>query len=444
MDLNQWALWLNDVVWGWPLVIFILSAGFVITCCLNFVQFRYFFKSWKLLLAPEQGSAPADMTPFQAFLNALSASVGNGSIAGMATAIYSGGPGATLWIFLFGFIGMAIRYAEAYLSTLFGSKHFSGGIVGGPMIYLSKVRGGAYLPYIYAAFCFMLSLASGSAMQANSITMGLVRITPLSSLAIALGLFAFMVYVMLGGAQRIVWVSDRIVPIKVGVFFISALCVLGYHYQAIIPSLFLIINAAFSTKAIMGGVFGYTMQQAIRFGVARILNASETGLGTAAVLFGGSSSVNPVNDGILSMLSSFISANLVCTLVAFMIVASGVWNNGQTSLDLTISAYETVFGVFGGWVVTFLAISFGLGVLVTYAYIARSCWLFITGGRFVGIYTIIFCLVTFLGALARVDLVFNSIDLVVAGLTVCNLYGILMLLLRIRKGLLDYSHDRVS
>lgn len=444
MDLNQWALWLNDVVWSWPLIIFLMSAGIFITCSLHFVQFRYFFKSWKLLLSPQKGTMPADMTPFQAFLNALSASVGNGSIAGMATAIYSGGPGATVWIFIFGFVGMAVRYAEVYLSTVFGSKHFAGGIVGGPMIYLSKVPGGNYLPYIYAIFCFLLSLASGSAMQANSITMGLVRILPISALVVALALLCFMIYVMLGGAKRIVAVSDKIVPIKVGVFFTSALLVLGYHYAAIIPAFCLIIKAAFSTKALLGGVFGYTMQHAIRFGVARILNASETGLGTAAILFGGSSSVNPVNDGILSMLSSFISANLVCTMVAFMIVVSGVWNNGQTSLDLTISAYETVFGVFGGWVVTFLAISFGLGVLVTYAYIARSCWLFITGGRWVHVYSVIFCLVTFLGALAKVDLVFNSIDLVIAGLTISNFYGILMLLPKIRKGLSDYKHGRVS
>lgn len=438
MDLNQLVLRLNDIIWGWPLVIFILAAGIVITVALNFVQFKYFLTSWRLLLQPDHGTQAADMTPFQAFLNALSASVGNGSIAGMATAIYSGGPGATFWIFAFGLLGMAIRYCEVYLSTIFGSKQLPIGPIGGPMIYLGRVPGHRFLPYIYAVFCFLLGITSGSLMQANSISIGCVRILPVSALTVAVILLVFMLYVMFGGAKRIVWVSDRIVPVKVGLFFSTAIIVVLYHYQAIIPTLLLIAQTAFSTKALAGGVVGYTMQQAIRFGVARAANASETGLGTAAVLFGGSGSVNPVTDGILSMLSAFISANLVCTLVAFMIIASGVWNNGQTSLDLTISAYETVFGVFGGWIVTFLSVTFGLGVLVTYAYIARACWFFLTGGRFNLVYVLLFCFVTFLGAITKVDLVWNSVDLVVAGLMICNVYGILMLLPTIRKGLENY------
>jgi AGCS family alanine or glycine:cation symporter len=371
-------------------------------------------------------------------LNALSASLGNGSIAGMATAVFSGGPGAVFWIFFSGIFGMSIRYCEVFLSTRFGVQRFKTGPIGGPMVYLSRVPGGSVLPYVYAFFCFMLSIASGNMMQANSIRLGCTRIFGVSPLVVAILLFVFMLYVMFGGAKRIVWVSDRIVPVKVGVFFLSALCIFGYHWAAIIPTLIFILKAAFSFKAIAGGIAGYTMQQAMRFAIVRTLNASEIGLGTAGVLFGGSSSTAPEKDGIMGMLSSFISANLVCTMIGFMIVLTGVWTSGLTSLELTISAYETVFGTAGGWIVTFLSMSFGLGVLVTYAYIARSCWLFVTGGRYENIYTGLFCAVTFLGAIATVDLVWNSVDLSVAGLTATNMFGILFLLPVIRQGLANF------
>ena len=139
------------------------------------------------------------------------------------------------------------------------------------------------------------------------------------------------------------------------------------------------------------------------------------------------------------MLSSFISANLVCFSIALMIIASGVWNNGKNSLDLTISAYETVFGHFGGWVVTFLSVSFGLGCLVSYAYIARSCWLFLTGGRYLLFFTFLFCCVTFLGAITRVDLVWNITDVINAFLLTTNICGIAALLPYLRKGLAAYA-----
>lgn len=442
MNINDIVLQLNNFIWGWPLIIFVVGAAIIITLNLKLVQFRYFLRAWKLLLSPEHGAGQADMSPFQAFLNALSASVGNGSIAGMATAIYSGGPGAALWVFVIGILGMSIRYCEVYLSTIFGVRQLPTGPIGGPMIYLGKVPGGSFLPYVYAFFCLMLGFASGNAMQANSIRIGIVRILPVAPIVVAIVLLLFMLYVMLGGAQRIIKVSDRIVPIKVGVFFLTAIIVLLYHWQAIIPAIKLMIAGAFTPQAIMGGAIGYSTQSAIRFGMARVLNSSEIGLGTAAVLFGGSASTNPVHDGFMGMLTAFISANCVSFLLCLMLIASGVWANGQTSIDLVITAYETVFGSAGGWIVTFLSMSFGLGVIVTYAYISRACWLFLTKGRFVMLYGVLFSLATFAGAIAKVDLIWNSIDLVNAGLVVSNIFGILCLLPVLREGLKKYQHAK--
>ena len=439
--INDWILLINNFLWGWPLIIFFVGIACIITASLGFIQFRYFITAWKLLLFPDgvKAGKKGDMTPFQAFLNALSTSLGNGSLGGMATAIFSGGPGAALWIFVFGLLGMAIRFCEVFLSTAFGVKHWGHSVVGGPMVYLSQIPGRTFLPYLYALFCLFLALTTGNAMQANTIRIGCSRIFGVESLIVALILLVFMLYVMLGGAKRIIAVSDKIVPLKVGVFFLSAFIVLGYHSSGLIQALILILKSALTPQAVFGGAVGYSIQQAIRFGIARTLNASEAGLGTAAVLFGGSATTEPTKDGIMSMLGSFISANLVCFSVALMIIVSGVWNNGQTSLDLTISAYETVFGTFGGWIVTFLSISFGLGVLVSYAYIARSCWLFLTQGKWIMAINIIYCLATFLGALAKVDLIWNMTDLINAVLLVVNLFGILMLLPFIKIGLREYE-----
>lgn len=435
MLFNDVIVSLNSFILGWPFLLFILSVSIIITFALNFVQIRKFFTGWKLLLHPEARSAEGDMTPFEAFVNALSASVGNGSIAGMATAVYAGGPGAAFWVLVFGFLGMSLRYSEVFLSNYFAPISESGNIIGGPMIYLQKVPFGKALSYVFAAFLLFLGLATGNAMQANSIRLGFVHILPIDSFIVALALFLFIVYVVAGGARRIIEVSDKIVPVKVGLFFISAIIVLAYHYQSILPALKLIIAGAFYPQALAGGAAGLLVQHAMRYGILLASNATEAGLGTAAVLFGGTGSKEPVKNGIMSMISVFISANLVCFLVALMIIASGVWNNGQTSLNLTISAYETVFGVFGGWVVSVLAVSFGIGVLVAYAYISRACWLYLTKGRFEFAFNTIYCLMAFWGAMVQVDIVWNLTYLANAGLLAVNLFAMLWFLPLLRKTL---------
>lgn len=440
MSLNEIVLAINNVVWGWPTILFVVGVALYTTFMLRGVQFRYFIESWTWTFTPEKDSSTSgDMTPFQSFLNALSTSVGNGSIAGIATAIAAGGPGAGFWVFVMGFLSMAIRFSEVYLSCEYVTSTPLGSALGGPMIYLSKVPGGKYLPSIFAFFCLMLSWTSGNAMQANSIRVGLVRTLDIAPLTVALILFVFIVYVIAGGAQRIIKVSDMIVPVKVGVFFLTAIAILFFHAGNIIPALKLIVMSALSPQAVLGGALGFSIQEAMRFGLVRTLNAAESGLGTAAILFGGSGSKKPVKNGVMAMLSAFMSANLVCFSIALLLVASGVWDNGQTGADLTISAYETVFGNLGGWIVTFLSISFGMGVLVAYAYISRACWNFLTDGRWMNIHNILFCGVTFLGAMATVEVVWNAIDLVNAGLVVSNLIGIMYLLPEIVKGLKNHE-----
>jgi len=444
MDINNLAIQISDWIWGWPLIAIFVVTGAVATLMLNFVQFKYFIRSWKLVLFPTKSettlTGDAQMTSFQAFINTLGTSTGNGSIAGIGTAIYTGGPGAAFWILVAGIFATVLRFMEVFLATYVIGKYSFRTAKGGPLVYLHLVPGGSFLPYLYCAFLLLYGLTSGNAMQANSIGLGLSRASNgmIEPIYVAFALTLFVIYVLMGGAKRILQISDKLVPFKVAVFIVSSLIVLIYHGGAILGALALIWQSAFTPSAIGGAALGVTMQQAIRSGFSRSLNAHEAGLGVAGTFFGASNSKEPMNDSIMSMLGAFISTYVVCFMVALCIIVSGVWSNGLNSTALTISAFNTVFGVYGGWVVTFCAASFGLGVMVSFAFIVHECWNFLTGGRFGKVAYLIYIAVTFLGTLAKVDLIWNTNDIVNGLMLLINLYGMVWFLPVIRESVKKY------
>jgi AGCS family alanine or glycine:cation symporter len=437
-------------LWGWPLIIFVILSGIILTVGLRFIQFRAFFTGWKYILAPEEPEEKEEeedsenITSLQAFINALSSSLGNGGIAGMATAMHSGGPGAAFWVFILGFFNMVLRFAEVSASTLFLEKSSTGHLRGGPMVYLRKVPGGNVLVYFYAFFCLLLAFFSGNAMQCNSIRLSVEEIVGPYTLTITFLLFAFLLYVMFGGAKRIMRASEAIIPVKVGLFFGATILLLGYHWAAIIPSLVLIVKAAFTPQAIAGGAIGFSVQSAMRFGFARGLNAVEAGLGNAGILFGATGSKKPIQSGVMSMVTAFISTHLVCFVLMLVFVASGVWDSGLTSTPLVIASYNTLFGYLGSWIVTFLSISFGMGVVIAYAFVGRECWLFLTNGRGSSVYTLVYCGMALIGSLGSVSFVWSSIDIIVACLIVVNVYGLLMLLPQMQKFVDAYLANKQS
>lgn len=432
-------------LFGLPLVILVISAGIVMTCAFGFVQFRYFGQSWKYLLAPpkKQDSDATHISALQAFLSALSASMGNGSIAGMATAMFSGGPGAAFWVLTFGFLSMAIRFVETFASTAFVSKT-SRGVRGGPMSYLGLVPGGSFLPYFYAFFCVLLSFITANAMQCNSITLGVVSMLGWGEYLVAALLFIFLLYVTLGGAQRIIGFSDALAPVKVILFSLATLSVILYNYTEILPALRLMLVSAFSMQAVAGGLIGHTMQSAIRYGIGRTVSATEAGMGTAGVLFGATEGQNPAELSIMSMASAFIATQVVCFLMMLAFMVSGVWNSGLTSMPLVGAAYATVFGFLGNWIATTLAVMFGLGVLVAYAFIGRESWFFLTNGRWEGVFVGIYCLMSIFGALADVSVIWCFIDVITIGLTFSNLYGLFYLTPQLRRKWHEYLQKNAS
>ncbi len=195
---------------------FIVVSGIYLTLAFNFVQFRYFFTSWRYVFTPEKGAGKENyITPFSGICKHFECNIGNGSLNGMATAMYWGGPGAALWMFVLGFFNMAIRFAEVFASTTFTERSAMGAMRGGPMVYLKQVPGGSFLPSIYAFFCLMFSSLLVMVCNANLSLLVFFKMTCISPYAIAIVLFCLLLYIMFGGAQRIINVSDRIIPVKV-------------------------------------------------------------------------------------------------------------------------------------------------------------------------------------------------------------------------------------
>jgi AGCS family alanine or glycine:cation symporter len=429
-------LQVRDFIWGLPLLTLIVGTGVVTTVGLRFVQFRKFFSSWKLIFAKSEGMV-GDITPFQAFLKALSAGLGNGSLAGIATAIHTGGPGAAFWIFFIGFLAMILRFCEVYLATSFSTISKTGRVLGGPFLYLSKVPGGSFLPHFYALFCLGYAFLSGMSMQCNSISTAVTEMVPaMPSWAIGVALTSFVLYIMLGGAQRIVKASEVIVPIKVGLFFFTCSGVLIYYWAELIPALLLMVKGAFTPQAVAGGVVGISVQRIFRASLARTINATEAGLGTAGIIYGSTGDNKPLNNGLTAMLGSFISSNLVCTMIAVSIIVSGAWKSGVNGSAMTSIAFQTVFGSIGGWIVTLLTILFGVGVFVAYGFVGRQCWFFLTNDRFEHLFILIYCACAFWGSVADVSVVWAAVDVINAGCLMVNLFAILWLLPYMRSHVL--------
>jgi alanine or glycine:cation symporter, AGCS family len=427
---------LCDFICGWPLLIYVGAISIIYTIALKGMQFTHLFVALKTAIcpSPQEAQKEGGISPFSAFMNTINSNLGNGVIAGVATAIYAGGPGAAFWFVVFGLILMTVRFGEVYLSTLYASKATEKITLGGPMLYLRYVAGGKYLPHIYAFFCVIYGLLGGNIIQANSMAISLSATWNVAPIISGVMLLIFVLYILFGGADRIAKISLSLVPIKVIVFSISSLIVLIYHYQSLLPAMHLMLTSSFGMQALAGGVTGFSVQQVIAAGLSRSIFATESGLGSAAIMFGSTGNNNAVQNGFMGMISTFIST-CIGFVVALCIVASGVWNSGFNSTALTIAAFDTVFGFYGGWIVSFLAITFGLGVMVSYAYVVRSAWLFLTNNRYNGLFNVLYSFCALAGAIAAVDFVWDLTGIIIAIMLFINMYGLLFLLPVIRKEL---------
>jgi AGCS family alanine or glycine:cation symporter len=418
-------------LWGIPIIAFIISIGIIASFAFNFAQIKYFFTGWNLLFCKKEitdNVKDDSISSMQAFINALSASLGNGGLAGMAIVLVNGGPGTVFWVFILGFFSMILRFFEVY-----GGIKLARSNLIGPLSYISNLPFGKLFTYLYAFVLLVYILFGGISMQTNSIGLSLQKSFGFNPISIGIGFALLIFYIIIGGSKRIMKASEYIIPIKVSLFFIGIIALLYFHRGSIIPAFHLVIDNAFTTEAMGKGALCFTMQQAITVGFSKALNATEAGIGTASIFFGSTETKEPLKTAIMSMITAFISTNLVCSMLIFAIITSGVSTEGITSTGLVISAFSTLLGNFAGPVITFLSFSFGIGVMVAYSFLGYKVWDFLFGKNNIVIYYGLLICLAFFGAIASVGLVFKALDMLVALLIIINLLALLWNIKTLRK-----------
>src|SRR3954466_8477035 len=439
---------LADAVFMPWVVAVLLGAGLFLTLRLGFVQVRRFADACRAAFVRRASSGEGALTPFQALLPALAAPIGTGNIAGVATAIVSGGPGALFWIWIYGFVAMAIKFAEAVLGVTYretgeglegapaehrpqaASVQRSGAsgraraatTLSGPMYYLRDGLRSPFLAWLFALVAAVAALTTTPFTQPNSMALALYSVVGIPKLVSGIVIAVLTWLVIIGGIKSIARAAEKLSPAKVGLYLAGGLIVIAANVTRI-PSVFgPIFAGAFSMRSAAAGGLGILI--AMRYGIARGIYANEAGYGTAAVAYGTARSAQPVQQGLNAVIEVFIVSFVTSTISALTILLTGVWQSGLTSTAAVASVFNTPLPCSGGYIVAFCAFLFGYTTLVGWAYYGEQFFEYILGRRVTMPYRWIYCLLIPFGAVSKVTTVWAWGDLMNALQVFPNLIGV--------------------
>ncbi len=404
------------------LLLLLFGTGVFLTVRYRFVQVRRFPEALRTMFASADTGAGGALTPFQAFMTALSGTIGTGNIAGVATAIVSGGPGALFWIWAYGFVATAIKFTEAVLGVTWRETR-GGTVLAGPMYIL---RDGMRLPRLAGAYALIAGVAALTTTpftQPNSIAVVLDSELGIPRWIAGIGIAVLVWLVIIGGITSIGRVAEKLSPLKVGLYLGGGLLVMTVFASRIPAVLALVVDEAFSLRAAAGG--GVGMFIAMRYGLARGMYANEAGYGTASVAYGTARSVRPERQGLHAVMETFIVSFVTSTISAMTILLTGVWQSGLTSTAAVAAAFEQALPGVGGYIVTLCAFLFGYTTLIGWAFYGEQFFEYLLGVRVTLPYRWIFCLLIPFGAMARVDVVWAWGDLMNALQIFPNVVGII-------------------
>jgi alanine or glycine:cation symporter, AGCS family len=432
--LRHAIVWTSDFVWGpWhtpigpmpgPLMVMLFATGLFLTVRTRGVQFRRFGEAVRTIIPRQSEGASGSLSPFQAFMTALAASIGTGNIAGVATAIVSGGPGALFWIWVYGAVAMAVKFAEAVLGVTFRVADANGSS-SGPMYYLREGLKSPKLAATYALVAAVAALFTTPFTQPNSMAIVLKSqfAIPTWVSGIVIAVLAWLV--IIGGVKSIGKAAEKLSPLKVALYLVGGLVVIVTHLGALPGVLATVVREAFSFKAAVGSSAGIGLIIAMRYGLARGVYANEAGYGTAAVAYGTARSVNPTQQGLNAVIEVFVVSFVTSTISALAILVTGVWNRGLTSTAVVAQAFNSTIPVAGGWVVAFCAFLFGYTTLIGWAYYGEQFFEYLMGRRVTKVYRWTYCLLIPLGATLSVETVWAWGDLFNGLQCFPNLIGLL-------------------
>ncbi|MGD9214046.1 MAG: sodium:alanine symporter family protein [Desulfobacteraceae bacterium] len=414
--------------WGPPMLIFLVGTGFYLTISLRGIQFRKLWYSLWLALVKrkEESDEPGDITHFQALMTALSATVGTGNIAGVATAIAAGGPGALFWMWITGLVGMATKYGEAVLAVKYRTSDEAGTMSGGPMYYIANGLGWKWLGLMFAIFASIAAFGIGNMVQSNSVADAVQATFHVPTYVTGIVLMVLTALVILGGIKSIGKVTGVVVPIMIIFYMGGALLVLLLNIGAIPKAIMLVIQQAFTPTAASGGFAGATVMLAIRMGVARGVFSNESGLGSAPIAAAAAQTKSPVSQALVSMTQTFIDTIVVCTMTGLVLILTGAWDSGKTGAELTTFAFQS--GIAGGnYIVTIGLMLFAFSTILGWCYYGEKSIEYIFGLKAVKPYRYVFILFVGVGAIAKLNFVWSLSDTFNGLMAIPNLIGLLAL-----------------
>ena len=434
---------INGVFWGWLIAGILLSCGIFYTIRLGFPQVRYFTQ-----LIPNLWKASRNATGVSAFgalCSAIGSEVGAGSLVGVATALASGGPGAIFWMWVTAILGMPIMFGEAVLAQIFRVKNEDGTTFrGGPAYYMRRGLNAKVLPILFSISVILGNGVVYCMVQSNSIAGSFSGQAELPPLAIGVILVALVGLVIFGGIKRLSTVASYIVPFMAFAYIILALVVLVTHAEWIAAMFRLIIDSAFGVQQAAGGVLGYSVQEAFRYGVARGLFSNDAGAGTTPSMHAAANVKHPVNQGLSGMLGVFVTTIIVCSCTAFCILLSGALNGSLTGIQLTQAAFSSSFGDLGYWLVAAAMFLFGYTTLLANMYYGEvnTRYLFPDKKHAVTIYRIFaLCLILF-GSIVPVISMWQFADLFGALMVLFNVIALFRLSKYVAFALKDYQEQK--
>ena len=423
-----------NALWGTPLVILLLGGGFYFSIISKLIPFKYLNHAIDILLGKyDSKNDPGQITHFQALSSALSSTVGMGNIAGVAIAIHSGGPGAIFWMWCTAIIGMTTKFFTCTLSILYRGKDDQGEIQGGVMYYIEEGLGEKYKPL---ALMFAISGMIGCTIffQANQLSQ-IIReyfYNPsgvfqsnifLGDLITGILVASLVSVVIFGGIKRIAIVASKMVPIMVSIYLFAAIIVLLKNIQDIPSIFFLIISDAFSGDAVAGGAIGTV----ISIGVRRGLFSNEAGSGTETMAHGAAKTNEPVREGLVAMLGPLIDTIIVCSITAFVILLSGVYNQDLNGVSMTVVSFENELGILGKILIMIAVITFSLSTMFGYSYYGRKCTSYIFGTKWKTSYNVFYVLMIIVASTISIDIAINFMDSAFALMVIPTMVGTLLL-----------------
>ena len=429
--LREVNSWVNSLVWGPYMLLFLVGTGIFYTVKLRGFQLfgiRVWWRStiMSVLRREKTDSSVSGISPLQAFSTALAGSVGTGNIVGVANAIVLGGAGAVFWMWIAAFFGMATVFAENVLGIKYRIRK-NGAYCGGPMYYIEKGLGCRWLAFVFAVVCTFASLGMGNMTQSNSVAGAMKDRFNVPEWLCGIVLAVIVGIIIFGGITRIAGFTGRLVPLMTIVYLMGVVIVILFHVGDLPYAFYRIVTEAFDFKAVSGGFMGYGMAMAIKYGISRGVFSNEAGLGTSPIVHSAAETNDPYRQGMWGIFQVFLDTIVLCTLMALCILVTGGDKMGLDGIRLCSFAFESVTGNIGGLFVSVSIILFAFGTLISWSYYGEKSLEYITGGKYIHLFRIVYAAATYIGCVMSLSFVWEISDTLNGLMAVPNLIALILL-----------------